>query len=268
MKKNKSVHLDSNYSSTKRSWLGTDLRNLNGLLHHFDFANLDPTVADININLGGYDYGDIYHEIGQKLDYLFSRFELNICFSDNMYTDELGEKFLILNHDCAFSYSKDNLETGEHWKVTDQRWKVSWWDIFEGHYYGELPSQLSLDNFDFYLPLDSFIVGWNHLDFHNASLQLSLHTRAMTGGVDLLNLKNEITEWAKSDYFDLCIKWYKYADNKDALFITEVCDQLELEIPELTFDLYKYFSLSHTKLLVEKKSLLLCILTRIRNILI
>ena len=91
------------------------MRNLNGSLHHFDFTNLDPTVADININLASYDYyGDIYYEIGQQLDYLFSRFELNICFSDNMYTDELGEKFLILNHDCAFSDSKDNLETGEH----------------------------------------------------------------------------------------------------------------------------------------------------------
>ena len=60
-------------SGAKKSWLGTDLRNLNGSLHHFDFSNLDPTVADININLCSYDYGDIdiYHEIGQKLDDLF-----------------------------------------------------------------------------------------------------------------------------------------------------------------------------------------------------
>ena len=118
---------DSNSSGKKKSWLGTDLRDLNGSLHHFDFANLDPTVADIDINLASYsyDWSDIYHEIGQKLDYLFSRFELNICFSDNMYTDELDEKFLILNHDCAFSDSE---------AVTDQRWKVPWW-LVEGHYY-------------------------------------------------------------------------------------------------------------------------------------
>ena len=58
--------------------------------------------------------------------------------------------------------------------------------------YSELPSQLSLDNFDFYLPLDSFIVGEHQLDFHNASLELALHTTAMRSGVDLLKLKDEI----------------------------------------------------------------------------
>ena len=140
MRENKSTHLsDSNSSGKKKSWLGTDLRNLNGSLHHFDFANLDPTVADININLASYwhDWSDIYHEIGQRLDYLFSLFDFNICLSDNMYTDELGEKFLILNHDCAFSNSKEDSRTGEHWKMTDQRWKVPQWeiDIAEGHYY-------------------------------------------------------------------------------------------------------------------------------------
>ena len=45
--------------------------------------------------------------------------------------------------------------------------------------YHELPSTLHLDNFDFYLPLTCFIVGEDQLDFHNASLQLSLHTTAL-----------------------------------------------------------------------------------------
>ena len=142
MRENKSTHLsDSNSSGKKKSWLGTDLRNLNGSLHHFDFANLDPTVADVNINLAtyGHDWSDIYHEIGQRLDYFFFDFFYysHICLSDNMYTDELGEKFLILNHDCAFSNSKEDSRTGEHWKMTDQRWKVPQWeiDIAEGHYY-------------------------------------------------------------------------------------------------------------------------------------
>ena len=92
------------------------MRNLNGSLHHFDFTNLDPTVADININLNNswHLYNDIYDEIGQKLDYLFSQFKLNICFSDNMLVNQLGEKFLILNHDCVFSDSKEDQKTGEH----------------------------------------------------------------------------------------------------------------------------------------------------------
>ena len=65
-------HDDS--SSITKTWLETDLRNLNGSLHHFDFVNLDPTIADININLNNswHLYTDIYDEIGQKLDYLFS----------------------------------------------------------------------------------------------------------------------------------------------------------------------------------------------------
>ena len=111
---------------------------MNGSLHHFDFANLDPTVADINMNLSFYHhwYDDIYNEIGQKLDYLFSRFKLNICFSDNMHEGQLGGRFLILNHDCAFSNSKEDSRTGEHWKMTDQRWKVpTKYNIPENNYY-------------------------------------------------------------------------------------------------------------------------------------
>ena len=58
--------------------------------------------------------------------------------------------------------------------------------------YSELPSELHLDNFDFYLPLTSFKVDEHQLDFHNASLELSLHTSAMRAGIDLLELKDEI----------------------------------------------------------------------------
>ena len=121
--------------------------------------------------------------------------------------------------------------------------------------YGELPSQLHLDNFDFYLPLDSFMVGYDQLDFHNASLQLSLHTTAMRSGVDLWDLKNKIMnssffDWW-FDYFDFYIDRFHYADENS--FITVVCHGLELVFPALTPDLYKYFSLSHTELFLEKK---------------
>ena len=132
--------MSSNYPSGKTtSWLGTDLRNLNGSLHHFDFTNLDPTIADININFRGHDYDDIYSKIGEKLDYLFLGEEewFNISsFYNHMTIYTLGEKFLILNHDCAFSNSKEDPRTGEHWKVTDQRWKVpTTKDIPENYYY-------------------------------------------------------------------------------------------------------------------------------------
>ena len=86
------------------------MRNLNGSLHHFDFTHLDPKVADININLG--TYNDVYKEIGQKLDNIFYRW--NISFYDHMLLNQLGEKFLILNHDCVFSDSKEDQKTGEH----------------------------------------------------------------------------------------------------------------------------------------------------------
>ena len=118
--------------------------------------------------------------------------------------------------------------------------------------YQELPSQLSLDNFDFYLPLDSFIVGFHHLDFHNASLQLSLHTTAMRAGVDLWDLKSEITkELNYDDYFEHFVtKEQKYAD--DWIFIYSVLYWLKRMVPQLTDDLDDYFSLSHTELFVEK----------------
>ena len=70
-----------------------------------------------------------------------------------------------------------------------------------------------------------------------------------------LLFKDEITEKLKDewfDYFNFYIKWHKYAD-EDSSFIYLVCDQVGQLIPELTFDFYKYFSLSHTKLIVGKK---------------
>ena len=129
MRENKSTHSsDSNSSSKKKSWLGTDLRNLNGSLHHFDFTNLDPTVADFSINLGSDDYyGDIYYKIGQKLYFLFVGCGFNISFFKNISIAQLGETFLILNPDCAFSDSE---------AVTDQRWKVpTKYNIPENNYY-------------------------------------------------------------------------------------------------------------------------------------
>ena len=104
------------------------MRNLNGSLHHFDFANLDPTVADFSINLGSDDYyGDIYYKIGQKLYFLFVGCGFNISFFKNISIAQLGETFLILNPDCAFSDSE---------AVTDQRWKVpTKYNIPENNYY-------------------------------------------------------------------------------------------------------------------------------------
>ena len=57
--------------------------------------------------------------------------------------------------------------------------------------YQELPTQLHLDNFDFYLLLTSSAIGEHQLDFHNAILELSLHITVMRTGVDLLKLKDE-----------------------------------------------------------------------------
>ena len=120
--------------------------------------------------------------------------------------------------------------------------------------YQELPSQLSLDNFDFYLPLDSFMVGYDQLDFHNASLQLSLHTTAMRAGVDLLKLKDEIINsddiwWGKRFGFSLDMNLGEYADDNsdlvDELLSYDIHLRFRSIIPE---DLDQYFSLSHTKL--------------------
>ena len=53
-----------------------------------------------------------------------------------MHEGQLSGRFLILNHDCAFSNSKEDSRTGEHWKMTDQRWKVpTKYNIPENNYY-------------------------------------------------------------------------------------------------------------------------------------
>ena len=69
------------------------------------------------------------------------------------------------------------------------------------------------------------------------------------------SLKKQITDWLNNwfDYFDFYIKEHKYAD-EDSCFISDVvCYQLGQNIPELTPDLYDYFTLSHTKLIVGEK---------------
>ena len=172
---------DSNSSGKTTSWLGTDLRNLNGSLHHFDFTNLDPTVADININLGSYDWYDIYHEIGQKLDYLFSGFELNISFSDYLCLSTIDKRFLILNTNCVFSDSKENPMTHEHWKVTDQRWKVpTTYNIPENNYYCynlQLVNLYNHTSLTFACNVCNFVSGENYYsyDFQNNTDYLEGH---------------------------------------------------------------------------------------------
>ena len=69
------------------------------------------------------------------------------------------------------------------------------------------------------------------------------------------SLKIQITDWLNNwfGYFDFYIKEHKYAD-EDSCFISDVvCYQLGQDIPGLTFNFYKYFSLSHTELFVGKK---------------
>ena len=123
--------------------------------------------------------------------------------------------------------------------------------------YQELPSQLHLDNFDFYLPLGSFIVGYNRLDFHNANLELSLHTTAMRSGVDLWDLKNKIVNsddiwWGKKFGFALDMHLGKYADDNRILLDQLLSFDIYLEFASIiTEDLYQYFSLSHTKLIED-----------------
>lgn len=123
------------------------------------------------------------------------------------------------------------------------------------HKYHEWSSTLHLDNFDFYLPLDSFIVGYDQLDFHNASLQLSLHTTAIREGVDLLALKDAFesvdhTWWFGTKEFPLSIDMdiSDYADGKRDLVENMLSSNLSWYFPIMRYELHDYFRLSHTKL--------------------
>ena len=89
----------------------------------------------------------------------------------------------------------------------------------------------------------------------NISKKLVLKLKWFNWSLMSLLLKDKITDWLNNwfDYFDFYIKEHKYAD-EDSCFISDVvCYQLGQHISELTFDLYKYFSLSHTELFVGKK---------------
>ena len=118
--------------------------------------------------------------------------------------------------------------------------------------YQELPSQLHLDNFDFYLPLTNFRVDEHSLDFHNASLEIALHTTAMRAGVDLLELKDKLVNsdpgwWGWWVPLFLDMNTAKYADGDRYLVNHMLQHSLShFHIPE---ELFKYFSLSHTKLI-------------------
>ena len=147
--------------------------------------------------------------------------------------------------------------------LTMRFWSYLFSNLFgtPGHYkgvllnfvdkYQELPSELHLDHFDFYLPLTSFIVGKHQLNFHNASLELSLHTSAMRAGFDLLKLKDRILTsddiwWGKTLGFPFDMNVADYADDRRL-----VRELLFNDIDFIPEDLYQYFSLSHTKL-IEK----------------
>ena len=120
--------------------------------------------------------------------------------------------------------------------------------------YHELPSTLHLDNFDFYLPLASLIVGEHQLDFHNASLKLSLHTTAIREGVHLLALKDAFEsldqKWFGTKEFPLSLDMdiSDYADGDRDLVENMLSNELSWFFPILRYELHDYFSLSHTKL--------------------
>ena len=122
--------------------------------------------------------------------------------------------------------------------------------------YQELPSQLHLDNFDFYLPLTSFKVDEHRLDFHNASLELSLHTTAMRAGVDLLKLKDAVINsddawWGGIVGFPFDMNVADYADDQELVYELLRFD-IDLQFKSIiTEKLYQYFSLSHTKLIED-----------------
>ena len=87
--------LDSHYFGKVDSWASVDLRNFQRYLHQFDFSYLDPTVADININLFNLNYlSDIYDVIGKGLVYIFES-----DFTSYVNKSTIDEKFLILNSD-------------------------------------------------------------------------------------------------------------------------------------------------------------------------
>ena len=101
VKENNRIHLsDSHYSGKIDSWSAVDLRNFQWHLHHFNFSYLDPTIADININLFDLNYlSDIYDVIGKGLAHIFK-----LDFTSYINKSTLDDKFLILS-------------SGQHWEL-------------------------------------------------------------------------------------------------------------------------------------------------------
>ena len=98
-----------------------DFGNFQSVMHPFDFQSLDPTIADVNVNIWNidYPYGVCYNEIAFQLDQRLANFYSQFGISDTVLLDSisvdtLGTNFKIIDQNTEKQWVPPTLQSGQY----------------------------------------------------------------------------------------------------------------------------------------------------------
>ena len=101
---------DTNYSDL-------DFGNFQSAMHPFDFQSLDPSIADVNVNINDpisvYNY--IASQLDQRLANYYSLFGMSSeTLASNVYYDSLGTNFNIIDQNTGTNWVPPTLQYGQY----------------------------------------------------------------------------------------------------------------------------------------------------------
>ena len=105
---------DSSYSDL-------DFGNFQSVMHPFSFQQLDPTIADVNVNYSGptipkgVTYYNIAKQLDQRLSNYYSQFGIaSSTLEDNINADLLGTNFNIIDQSTGLEWVPPTLQYGQY----------------------------------------------------------------------------------------------------------------------------------------------------------
>ena len=99
------------------SYSDLDFGNFQSAMHPFDFQSLDPTIADVNVNIN--DPVSVYNYISSQLDQRLANYYLQFGISSttlayNIYYDSLGTNFNIIDQSTEKQWVPPTLQYGQY----------------------------------------------------------------------------------------------------------------------------------------------------------
>ena len=100
------------------SYSNLDFGNFQSVMHPFSFQKMNPTIADVNVNV--FSSQDIYNSIANYLDQRLASYYVNLdifstsLLKDNINANTLGTNFDIIDRTTGLEWVPPNLTSGQY----------------------------------------------------------------------------------------------------------------------------------------------------------